>query len=96
MQAGAYQQVLNELLEITIYSSASININEAEELSCVEFEYYKSFFKQKFEKEMDNKNEFIKNTFEFAKKAVEIICKTIANAMGAGMSGLNIPNNGKK
>jgi hypothetical protein len=96
MQSSAYQQVLNEIAELLIYSASSINIEEAEELSCVEFDYYKNIFKQKFEKELENKNEFIKNTFEFAKKAVEIICKTIANVWGGGMGGLNTPNNGKK
>ena len=96
MQSGAYQQVLNDILELLIYSSASINIGEAEELSCVEFDYYKGIFKEKFEKDTENKNEFIKNTFEFAKKAVEIICKTIANVWGGSMSGLNSPSNSKK
>ena len=96
MQMSAYQQVLNDIAELLIYSSSSINIWEAEELSCVEFEYYKNIFKEKFEKELENKNEFIKNTFEFAKKAVEIICKTIANVWGGSMSGLNSPNNSKK
>lgn len=96
MQMSAYQQVLNDIAELLIYSSSSINIGEAEELSCVEFEYYKNIFKQKFEKELENKNEFIKNTFEFAKKAVEIICKTIANVWGGSMSGLNSPSNSKK
>lgn len=89
MHMSAYQQVLNDIAELLIYSSPSINIGDAEELSCVEFDYYKNIFKQKFEKELENKSEFIKNTFEFAKKAVEIICKTIGNVWGGGFGSLN-------
>ena len=36
----------------------------------------------KFDAEAKNKQEFIKNTFEFARKSVEVICKTIAGAFG--------------
>jgi hypothetical protein len=52
------------------------------DMSFDEFTYLRHIFKEKFEQEQKGKQEFIKNTFEFAKKAVEVICKTIAYAFG--------------
>lgn len=65
-----------------MYSGSGIPIEDIENLTSVEFEYYYKIFKEKFEKESENRNEFIQNTFEFARKCVEVICKTIANVWG--------------
>jgi hypothetical protein len=88
---SAYQQVLNDIAEIGIFCSPFINISEAENLSCVEFDYYRSIFKEKFEKEQENKAEFIKASFEFAKKCTEAICKTVAGVFGGKAGGVDTP-----
>ena len=31
---------------------------------------------------MENRKKFIENTFEFARKGIEVLCKTIAGAFG--------------
>lgn len=88
MYSDSYQKVLNDIIELVVFSNNAISITEAEEIGCVEFEYYKNIFKEKYTKDIENKKEFIQNTFEFARKAVETICKTIINAWGIGISGL--------
>lgn len=74
------QKLTNEIIELLIWSNGFINKCEIENFTVDEFFYYRKIFKDKFEKEQDNKQEFIKNTFDFAKKGIEAICKTIANA----------------
>jgi len=88
---SAYQQVLNDIAELGVVSSSFINISEAEDLSCVEFDYYRSIFKQKYEKEQENKAEFTKASFEFAKKCTEAICKTIAGVFGSKSGSVDTP-----
>lgn len=79
---SCYQKVVNECIELAIWSAPSINIPQIDNLDIVEFDIYRKVFKNKFEEEAKNKNEFIKNTFEFARKGIEVICKTIAGAFG--------------
>ena len=76
------QKTLHDIIELLIWSQGYININEIHELPCEEFMYLRNIFKEKFTKEQEQKQEFIKNTFEFAKKGIEAICKTIANVFG--------------
>lgn len=86
---SSYQQVLNDIAEIGVVSASFINISQAEDLSCVEFDYYREIYKQKYEKEQENRAEFIKSTFDFAKKCTEAICKTIAGAFGGKAGGMD-------
>jgi enolase len=76
------QRITHEIIELLIWSNGFINISEAHQMTFDEFHYLRKIFKEKFEQEQKNKQEFIKNTFEFAKKGIEIICKTIAGAFG--------------
>lgn len=85
-----YQQMVNHAIELLIWAAPSINILEVDYLDVAEFELYRKVFKNKFEQEQDNKNEFIKNTFEFARKCVEVICKTIAGAFGTKTNTSNL------
>lgn len=48
----------------------------------VDFITYRSIFKSKYDAEVENKKKFVEGTFEFAKKAVEAICKTVSGAYG--------------
>ena len=87
---SCYKAVLNECIELIVWAAPSINIGEVDEIDLFEFEVYRKVFKDKFESEAKNKQEFIKNTFDFAKKCVEVICKTIAGAFGTKTSSSNI------
>lgn len=89
----SYSNILSEISELYIWSNG-INIKDIEDLELMEFEAYRNIFKAKYEKENDAKKEFIKNTFEFARRCVEVICKTIAGAFGT-KSG-NSPKNPSK
>lgn len=86
--SDAYQNILNKIAAFYVYTGSSLNLDDIENVNCVEFEYYFNLFKEKFEKENENKNEFIQNTFEFARNCVEVICKTIANVWGGGNSNI--------
>jgi hypothetical protein len=87
MYVDSYANVLNRIAQMGVYASPFINISEAEELNCVEFDFYLKVFEDKFEKEMENRNELIKNAFGMAKNCTEAICKTIAGAWGGNKKG---------
>jgi hypothetical protein len=78
-----YLNTLGEISELAIWSSNVINILDAEELEISDFYFYRELFKKKFEEEKKSKSEFIKICFDFAKKAIEILCKTIAGSNGS-------------
>jgi hypothetical protein len=79
---SSYQQIINEIAEIGIWASPFINIGDAENLTCREFDFYKEVYKEKFEKEQENKQEIIKKAFEFGADCTKAICKTIAGVFG--------------
>lgn len=79
---SSYMSILQSVSELLVWASGYINIGEVEKLDLYEFEAYREIFKYKHESEQDDKKEFIKNTFEFASKCTENICKTIANVFG--------------
>lgn len=75
---------------MTVWAAPSINIVEIDNIDLHEFELYRKVFKEKFDTEAKNKQEFIKNTFDFARKCVEVICKTIAGAFGTKTNTSNL------
>lgn len=77
-----YRNALSQVIELLVWSNGLLTKNQIEELDQVEYEVYKTFFKKKYEEDNEQKKKFIENTFEFANKAVEVICKTIAGAYG--------------
>jgi hypothetical protein len=87
---SCYKAILNECIELVIWAAPSINIGEVDNIDLHEFEIYRKVFKEKFDAEAKNKQEFIKNTFEFARKSVEVICKTIAGAFGTKTNTSNL------
>lgn len=82
MYVDSYANVLNKIAQMGVFASPFINISEAEDLNCVEFDFYLKVFEDKYEKEMENKTQLIKNSFEMAKNCTESICKTIASVFG--------------
>jgi hypothetical protein len=80
---GSYIQTINEISELLVWSEGCVgDVKTIEELSLIDFINYRQIFKSKYEGDADNKKKFIENTFEFARKAVEVICKTVAGAYG--------------
>jgi hypothetical protein len=77
-----YRNSINQVIELLVWSSGVLDKQEIEELDSIEFDIYRTFFKKKYEDDNEQKKKFIENTFEFANKAVEVICKTIAGAYG--------------
>jgi hypothetical protein len=77
-----YRNTLSQITELLIWANGLLSIPVIEELDQIEFEFYRTFFRKKYEEDNEQKKKFIENTFEFANKAVEVICKTIAGAYG--------------
>ncbi len=77
-----YRNLINQILELLIWSTNHLTKTEIDELDEIEFQIFRNFFKQKYEDDNKEKQKFIENTFEFANKAVETICKTTAGAYG--------------
>lgn len=84
---SSYDYTLHNISELLVWCNGIINIDTIDNLDLYEFEVYREIFKNKFEAEQEGKKEFIKNTFEFAKKGVETICKTIAGSYGTKTKG---------
>lgn len=74
---SSYLNTLGEITELAIWSNNLINILQVEELDISDFYFYRELFKEKFNEEKKNKSEFIKACFEFAKKGIDVLCKTI-------------------
>jgi len=83
---SCYQQELNYEIELLCWGDKLFTYSEVENLDTHEFEVFRNIFKEKAEAEAKAKQEFIKNTFEFARKCVEVICKTISGAFGTKTS----------
>lgn len=81
-----YRNALSQIIELLVWSNGIVDKSEIEEMDQIEFEFYRTFFRKKYEEDNEQKKKFIENTFEFANKAVEVICKTIAGAYGTNTS----------
>lgn len=79
---SSYHKTLYEIAELGIWAAGFINISEVENLTCVEFEFYRNVLKEKYEAEMENRKDLIEKAFKFGGNCTETICKTIANAFG--------------
>lgn len=80
---SSYIQTINEISELIVWSDGGIgNLQVIEGMSMLDFINYRVIFKSKYEGEAENKKKFIENAFEFARKSVEVICKTVAGAYG--------------
>lgn len=88
---SSYVAIVHGASELAVWSNGIINISDIGNLDLYDYEVYREIFKNKFEAEQDGKKEFIKNTFEFAKKAVEAICKTVAGSNNAKAGSLKGP-----
>jgi hypothetical protein len=84
---SSYIQTINEISELIVWSDGGLgDLRVIENMSMLDFINYRSIFKTKYEAEIENKKKFIEGTFEFARKSVEVICKTIAGAYGTKTS----------
>jgi hypothetical protein len=83
MCGTCYQQVLSDISELGVWASPFINIGDAHDLPCDEFEFYRRVFKEKYEKEQEYKVDIIKKAFEFAGQCTNTICKTISKVFSS-------------
>lgn len=79
---ASYQQTLNEIAELGIWAAPFINIGDAKSLSCREFDFYRSVYKEKFEQEQEHKQETIKTAYKFAGECTKAVCRTVAGIFG--------------
>jgi hypothetical protein len=85
---SSYLQTINEIAELIVWSDGNLgDVNSIESMCMVDFFNYRKIFKGKYEGDAENKKKFIENSFDFAKKAVEVICKTIASSNGSKAKG---------
>ena len=79
---SSYQATLVNISELCIWATPFINIRDAENMSCVEFDFYRNTFQEKYENDMEQKSKLIEASFKAAKVYTEAICKTIAGVFG--------------
>ena len=86
-----YRNTINQIIELLVWADGLLSVDQIDNFDQIEFDIYRTFFRKKYEEDNEQKKKFIENTFEFANKAVEVICKTIAGAYGtnSGASNLN-------
>ena len=80
---SSYQQILNNIAELGIWASSFINISEAEDLSCTEFDFYREVYKDIYEKEHEAKQDTITKAFEYAGECTKAICKSLGGMFGS-------------
>ena len=83
-----YRNTINQIIELLVWANGLIDLDQIDNFDQLEFEMYRAFFKKKYEDDNEQHKKFVENTFDFANKAVEVICKTIAGAYGTN-SGAN-------
>jgi hypothetical protein len=82
MYVDSYVNILNKIAKMGVVADSFINISNAEEMNCVEFDFYLNAFTEKYEKESESRKELITAAFKTAKNCTEIICKTIGGVFG--------------
>ena len=85
-----YRNTVNQVIELLVWANGLLNKDQIESFDQLEFDMYRSFFKKKYEDDNEQKKKFIEGTFDFANKAVEVICKTIAGAYGTVSGAKNL------
>ena len=83
---SSYQQILVNISELCVWASPFINIGDVENMSCVEFDFYRNTFQEKHESDMEQKSKLIEAAFKAAKSYTETICKTIGSVFGGKKS----------
>ena len=75
-------EIMKEVAEMAVWSDNCININDALNLTVLDFYIYRKIFKELFDQKTESKQKLVEASFEMAKKCTETICKTIAGAYG--------------
>ena len=73
-----YTQILNDCIELSIYSRGAISYEEAINIGADETPYLIYIFKKHYENEEKNKQELIKAGFDYATKAFDQLFKLLA------------------
>ena len=77
-----YIQIINDCIEITIYSDGAIGYEDAINMSADELPYIIHTFKKHYEAKEKNRQDFIKSVMEFANKGLDQLFKLLAKIGG--------------
>jgi len=72
-----FSKLLNDALEVMIYSEGSVTHSDVENMSLDELHFFIYNFKKIYEEKQESKKEFIKSIMQFAQKAVNSLIKAI-------------------
>ena len=82
MASDHYSSILNQQIELVIYSEGGITWSDIENMSADELPYVIYNFKKVYDEKQNAKQEFIKTCFEFASKALETLFKLLSKIRG--------------
>lgn len=80
-------QLLNQAIELVIYSEGGITWDSIENMSADEFYYIIYNFKKAYEDKQKARQDFIKTVFEFVKQSLDVLFKLLGSLGGKRRNG---------
>jgi hypothetical protein len=77
-----YANIINQQLELAVYSEGGITWDSSENMSADELAYVIYNFKKVYEDKQKSRQEFIKSVFEYANKGLESLFKLLGKLGG--------------
>lgn len=82
MATDHYANIINQQIELNIYSEGGLGFEATDNMSADELPYVIYNFKKVYEEKQKSKQEFIKSVFEFAKTALDSLFKLLSGLGG--------------
>ncbi len=82
MATDHYAAIINQQIEIGIYSEGAITWSDTENMSADELPYVIYTFKKYYEDKQKSRQDFIKSIFEYSNKALETLYKLLSKLGG--------------
>lgn len=82
MASDHYINLINQTIELIMYSEGGITYSDVENMSADELQYVIFNFKKHYEDKQKQRQDFIKSCFEYANKFVENLFRLLGNLGG--------------
>lgn len=82
MSTDHYANIINQQIELNIYSEGGLGFDATDNMSADELSYVIYNFKKVYEEKQKAKQEFVKSVFEFAKTALDSLFKLLGGLGG--------------
>ena len=87
MATDHYATLINQAIELILYSEGGITLSDVLNMSADELPYFIYNFKKIYEEKQKSRQDFIKSVFEFANKSIETLFKLLKALGGRQKNG---------